>query len=137
MSQHSPRSSGLDPSSSPFAGTDPTLYSPEIVRDARSTQAHNVSSVSVAAAGKQALREVFGQTDKKKHALPHPAPYIKGGFTNEIAEDAEDYVTRYHFISRLPNESVAGMDIDHELYAIQHQMRLVSSPLLFRYGPRC
>ncbi|CAO2649560.1 Nn.00g069450.m01.CDS01 [Neocucurbitaria sp. VM-36] len=126
MSHHSPQSSpGVGSSSSPFAGTDPTLYSPELVRVPRSGHRRdNTSQVTVIAAGKQAVRDVDHGSDKYKRILPHPAPYIQGTFVNEMSEDDITYISRYQFVSQLPDGTNAGLEVDHELFSVQHQMKL-------------
>ena len=128
MSHHSPQSSaGIGPSSSPFASTDPTLYSPELLRNPRSGHRRdNISQVTVIAAGKQAFRDVDHGSNKYKSILPLPAPYIQGAFVNEMSEDDLTYVSRYQFVSQLPDGTNAGLEADHELFSVQHQMKLVS-----------
>ncbi|KAI8940878.1 hypothetical protein NX059_002138 [Plenodomus lindquistii] len=111
-------------SSSPFAGTDPTLYSPDMSRTAR--QGHrrqNVSQVTVVAA-EQPHHNGTGAVEKQKAILPVPATYIQGAFANELPEDHVRYVSRYQFISRLPDGTPAGTESELELFTVQHQMKL-------------
>ncbi|KAF1850911.1 uncharacterized protein K460DRAFT_350904 [Cucurbitaria berberidis CBS 394.84] len=126
MSHHSPQSSaGVGPSSSPFGGTDPTLYSPELVRDARSGhRRNNISQVTVVAAGKQPVRDVDAVSSKHKSILPLPAPYVEGAFANEVSEDDMTYISRYQFVSQLPDGTNAGLESEHEIFNVQHQMKL-------------
>jgi hypothetical protein len=120
MSQQSPQSSaGRGPASSPFAGTDPTLYSPELVRDIKQRR-DNTSVATVVGRGKQVHVGAI---------LPQPEPYVQGAFINEVSEDAPDFMSRYQFVSQIPDGTTAGLDMDHELYAVQHMMKLVSLPL--------
>lgn len=132
MSHHSSQSSaGAGPSSSPYAGTDPTLYSPELVHNPRSAHHRNtISQATVTATGKgkgkQALRDVDYSSDKSKNVLPLPPAYVQGAFVNEMAEDDFTYISRYQFISQLPDGTNAGLESEHELFSVQHQMKLVS-----------
>lgn len=117
----------MGPSSSPFAGTDPTLYSPEFVRGSRSGHhRQNFSQATVIAAGKSAHRDVDKTSEKYKTILPLPATYVQGTFVNELVENDKPYLSRFQFISRLPDGTDAGSDSEHELFSVQHQMKLVS-----------
>ena len=134
MSHHSPQSSaGMGPSSSPFAGTDPTLYSPELSRNSHSGhRRQNFSQITVVAAGKQSLRNADKVNDNYKTILPVAVAYLQGAFINEMSENDNNYISRFQFISRLPDGTTAGMDSEHELFTVQHQMKLVSDPVLPR-----
>jgi hypothetical protein len=129
MSSHqSPQSSaGRGPASSPFAGTDPTLYSPELARDTKHRRDNNSIATVVGRGKKAGVSIVF---EKAKH-LPTPPPHIQGSYVNEISEDAPDFVSRYQLVSQLPDGTNAGLDIEHELFSVQHQMKLVSTFLFF------
>ncbi|KAF1947015.1 hypothetical protein EJ02DRAFT_449994 [Clathrospora elynae] len=121
MSHQSPQSSsGRGPASSPFAGTDPTLYSPELVRNPCSGHRRQVT---VIAAGKQPVHNV-DDNSKYKSVLPLPASYIEGAFINEMSEDDKTFLSRYQFVSQLPDGTNAGLDSEHELFSVQHQMKL-------------
>jgi hypothetical protein len=124
MSQASPQSSsGRGPASSPFAGTDPTLYSPDMARTAKHRRGDTVTTV-VGHGGKAAVNKV--------NILPHPASYVQGAFVNELVEDTTDFISRYQMVVHLPDGTSAGLDMDHELFSVQHQMKLVSI-LLFLF----
>ncbi|RAR06926.1 meiosis protein mei2 [Stemphylium lycopersici] len=122
MSHTSPHSStGHGPSSSPYAGTDPTLYSPEIDRKPHLGHRRQITAI---AAGKQPVKEASDKPANIKTILPHPAIYVEGAYINELSEDDEGYVSRYQFISQLPDGTNAGLDSEHELFSVQHQMKL-------------
>ncbi|EOA89430.1 uncharacterized protein SETTUDRAFT_159809 [Exserohilum turcica Et28A] len=122
MSHTSPQSSSAHgPSSSPFAGTDPTLYSPDLDRKPRLAHRRQITAI---ATGKQVVKEANDKTASMKTILPRPATYVEGGFINELPEDAHGYVSRYQFISQLPDGTNAGLDAEHELFSVQHQMKL-------------
>jgi hypothetical protein len=119
-SHHSPQSSaGRGPASSPFAGTDPTLYSPELARDSKHRR-DNGSIATIVGRSKKGI--VF---EKPKH-LPTPPPHIQGSYVNEIPETSIDFISRYMLVTQLPDGTHAGVDIEHELFSVQHQMKLVS-----------
>jgi hypothetical protein len=119
-SQHSPQSSaGRGPASSPFAGTNPTLYSPELARDSKHRR-DNPSIATVVGGRKKGI--VF---EKAKH-LPTPPPHIPGSYVNEISETDPNFISRYMLVTQLPDGASAGLDIEHELFAAQHQMKLVN-----------
>ncbi|KAF2128382.1 hypothetical protein P153DRAFT_386503 [Dothidotthia symphoricarpi CBS 119687] len=124
MSHHSPQSSaGVGPSSSPYGGTDPTLYSPELVRNHRSTTLHhrnNLSQVTVIPNGQQ----VDNTSDKYINILPLAVPHVQGAFVNELSENDKSYISRFQFVSQLPDGTNAGLDSEHELFSVQHQMKL-------------
>lgn len=130
MSHHSPQSStGVGPASSPYAGTDPTLYSPELVRYTRSTGFHrrnNPSQVTVTDKGKTSLHNTGAASPKYKGVFPFPAPYYQGLFANEVSEDDKSFISRFQFVAQLPDGTNAGVDSEHELFSVQHQMKLVS-----------
>ncbi|KAF2854426.1 hypothetical protein T440DRAFT_275477 [Plenodomus tracheiphilus IPT5] len=126
MSHHHspPSSAGMGPSSSPFAGTDPTLYSPDMARNARpGHRRQNVSQVTVIASEQPDHRD-NGATGKQKAILPVPAGHVQGTFANELPEDHVRYVSRYQFVSRLPDGTAAGTESELELFTVQHQMKL-------------
>ncbi|KAH7348090.1 RNA recognition motif 2-domain-containing protein [Pyrenochaeta sp. MPI-SDFR-AT-0127] len=126
MSHQSPQSSAnACLSSSPFASTDPTLYSPEIVRNPRSGHRRdNVSQVTVVTASNLPMRKIDKPSDRQKSTLINPVPYVQGAFVNEMSEDDKTYISRYQFISQLPDGTNAGLDSEHELFSVQHQMKL-------------
>lgn len=121
MSQHnSPSSSAsVGPSSSPFAGTDPTLYSPDLARSSKHRH-DNVSNVTIVAGSAKKVVE-------KLKVLPGPSAHALGAFLNELAEDDHNnFISRSLFVSQLPDGTPAGVEQDHELFIVQHQMKLVS-----------
>jgi len=124
--QHSPQSSnGRAPASSPFAGTDPTLYSPELTRNDKHRSAKS-SIHTVVGSGKNVGIGI--NFDKSSISiLPAPAAYIPGAFTDEVAEGDASSVSRYMKIAQLPDGTVAGHDQEHEMFSVQHQMKLVST----------
>ncbi|KAH7386882.1 RNA recognition motif 2-domain-containing protein [Phaeosphaeria sp. MPI-PUGE-AT-0046c] len=114
---HSPASSaGHGPASSPFAGTDPTLYSPELARNGRVPYV-----ISSNTKGKKVGAAVFAE---KQMTLPEPEPHVNAGWSNEISEDAPHYISRCQLVTQLPDSTDAGTDMDHELVTVQHQMKL-------------
>lgn len=116
---HSPSSSaGHGLTSSPFAGTDPTLYSPELARNVKAARITND-----VAKGSKVSAAVFAE---KQMTLPQPEPHVNAGWSNEIPEDAPEYISRCQLVTQLPDGTDAGTDIDHELVTAQHQMKLVS-----------
>jgi hypothetical protein len=117
-----PSSAGHGPASSPFAGTDPTLYSPELARDTKHRRDNNSIATVIGRGKKAGVSIVF---EKAKH-LPTPPPAIQGSYVNEIDENAPGFVSRYQLVSQLPDGTNAGLDIEHELFSVQHQMKLVS-----------
>lgn len=127
MSHSPPSSAGHGPPSSPFAGTDPTLYSPELVRA--------LAQVPVTTNGTQAGHHVDSNLDQYALTLPAPAPYVQGAFVNEIAPEDRTYISRFQFVTRLPDGTLAGTDKEHELFTVQHQMKLVSQVLLSHTSP--
>jgi hypothetical protein len=134
MSHNSPQSStGVGPSSSPYAGTDPTLYSPELTHYTRSAGLHhrnNLSQVTVTDNGKPSHQNAGAASPKYKGILPFPAPYYQGLFANEVSEDDKSFISRFQFISQLPDGTNAGVDSEHELFSVQHQMKLVGPDYL-------
>lgn len=130
---HSPQSSnGVATASSPYAGTDPTLYSPELARYSRSTGFHrrNVpSQITVTDNGTASLHNTGATSPKYKGVLPFPAPYYPGLFANEVSEDDKSFISRFQFVAQLPDGSNAGVDSEHELFSVQYQMKLVSHTL--------
>ena len=134
MSHHSPQSTtAVGPSSSPYAGTDPTLYSPELARYTRSAGLHHrnsLSQVTVTDNGKPAHHNTSAASPKYKGILPLPAPYYPGLFANELSEDDKSFISRFQFVAQLPDGTNAGVDSEHELFSVQHQMKLVSHPHL-------
>ncbi|USP75762.1 hypothetical protein yc1106_03036 [Curvularia clavata] len=122
MSHPSPQSSTPHgPLSSPYTATDPTLYSP--VADRKSGMGHR-PPMSAKAAGKQPVKNANDKPVNTKTFLPAPAVSSNVGFANELSEDDNGFVSRYMFISQLPDGTPAGMDRDHEFFIIQHQMKL-------------
>lgn len=114
-------------SSSPFAGTEATLYSPDMARNVGpGHHGRNNSQVTVIAT-EQSLHRGNGATEKQKAILPLPGYYMPGRFVSEISEDSSHFVSRYLFISRLPDGTPAGSDLEIELFTVQHQMKLVSN----------
>lgn len=136
MSHHSPQSStGVGPASSSYAGTDPTLYSPELTRYARATGLNHLGQVTVTDnSSKPSLRKTGDASPKYKGVLPFPAPYYQGLFANELSEDNKSFISRFQFITHLPDGTNAGADSEHELFSVQHQMKLVSPVCLCHEG---
>jgi hypothetical protein len=130
---HSPQSSnGVVTASSPYAGTDPTLYSPELARYTRSTGFHRrnaPSQITVTDDRKGSLHNTGTASPKYKGVLPFPAPYYQGLFANEVSEDDKSFISRFQFVAQLPDGTNAGVDSEHELFSVQHQMKLVSCTL--------
>jgi hypothetical protein len=126
--QDSPQSSsGRGPASSPYAGTDATVYSPELVRNIRPGHRRNVT---VVAAGKEPAVTEPTVTDKypfMRSNLPLADHYVEGAFANELAEEDPQFISRYQFVAQLPDGTNAGMDPEQELFRVQHQMKLVST----------
>lgn len=139
MSHHSPQSStGVGPSSSPYAGTDPTLYSPELTRYSRSAGLHrrnNLSQVTITDNGKVSHHNAGAASPKYKGVLPFPAPYYQGLFANEVSEDDKAFISRFQFVAKLPDGTNAGVDSEHELFSVQHQMKLVSHSHSYELDP--
>ncbi|KAF1837843.1 hypothetical protein BDW02DRAFT_576772 [Decorospora gaudefroyi] len=125
MSRQSPQSSsGQGPSSSPFTGTDPTLYSPDLARNPRPGHRRQIT---VIAAGQQPVPVVQDNTDDHKGMLPPAATYVEGAFLNEMSHvSAQEYISRYQFVPQLPDGTNAGLDLEHELFSVQHYMKLYS-----------
>lgn len=123
MSTHSPPSTtGHGPSSSPFAGTDPTTYSPQDVRHVNRTQA----STSADAAGSSFVNTPVVVIKGIKYDGLHPQAHPLGTFMNEVINTDIDFVSRYLAITKLPDGTVAGADHEMEMYLIQFQMKIVS-----------
>jgi hypothetical protein len=132
QSPHS--SSGHGPASSPFAGTDPTLYSPELARNARPGHRRKVT---VVAAGKEPATEpnILDKYPNMKSSLPLAERYVEGAFVNELAEEDPNFISRYHFITQLPDGTNAGMESEQELFRVQNQMKLVSTFTFLHHVP--
>lgn len=130
--KQSPQSSvGRGPASSPFTGTDPTLYSPELARDGKHHRNNgSVTTVVGGSASGSKKNYGIGLTFDKANILPLPSAYVHGRFSNEIPEGDEDWVSRFQQVVQLPDGTVAGHDQEHELFSVQHQMKLVSLHLL-------
>lgn len=132
MSEHSPQSSaGRGPASSPFGGTDPTLYSPELARDTKHRRGNPSVATVVGRGKKDGIDTVF----EKAKILPQPEPNSNTGWVNEILHTATNYLSRYMMVARLPDGTHAGTDIDHELVTVQTQMKLVSVHVLLLLRP--
>ncbi|KAH8725957.1 RNA recognition motif 2-domain-containing protein [Phaeosphaeriaceae sp. PMI808] len=117
MSHHSPPSSaGRGSASSPFAGTDPTLYSPQLVRDSKHRR-NNASVTTVVGSGRYAV--VF----EKVNSLPHPVGYPRGSFVNEISGRDESFFSRFQLVTCLPDGTFAGSAKEHEVSYVQHVMK--------------
>ncbi|KAB2100364.1 hypothetical protein AG0111_0g11334 [Alternaria gaisen] len=102
MSHHSPQSSSANgPPSSPFGGTNPTVYSPEADR-----KPHHRRQLTAIAPGQQI----------PKNFLPQAQIYIEGAFVDEFLQGDPAYVSRYHHVQ-------GGADIDHLQFLVQSQMR--------------
>ncbi|KAL6704566.1 hypothetical protein ACN47E_008076 [Coniothyrium glycines] len=120
MSHHSPQSSaGLGPASSPFAGTDPTLYSPQIGRTTGTSQIRQnfIDAMMKPPANKSVDRVKYNMV------LPPPAPYVQGAFVNEMAEDSKTYISRFLVVTQLPDGTLAGQHDEHEMSTVQAKMK--------------
>ena len=76
--------------------------------------------MSAKAAGKQPVKNANDKPVNTKTFLPAPAVSSNVGFANELSEDDNGFVSRYMFISQLPDGTPAGMDRDHEFFIIQN-----------------
>lgn len=130
MSPYSPQSSGVGTPSSPLTGTDPTVYSPDVARRARSntkSRRDNLSIDTVVANAKHALRNL--DEAEARRALKLPAPKsrkLEGDFVNELDEHSNDFISRYLKVVMLPDGTQHGEDPDHEFVAVCRQMKPVS-----------
>lgn len=134
MSSLSPQSSaGRGTASSPYAGTDPTLYSPELARDTKHRHGNASVSTVVGGSGKKvkvtAANFGIGISINNDPVLPKPSAYVPGGFVNELVEHDAKFVSRFQLITALPDGTEAGVDQEHEMFSVQHQMKLVSVQL--------
>lgn len=119
-----PSSSTRGPPSSPFAGTDPTLYSPEAVRKSARTAAPE----STKAAGKKPVVEIPVIRHTAYHGL-NPQPHQLPVFVNEIETASRDFISRYVLVQLIPDgnrDIEAGSDHETELAKVQDKMKEVS-----------
>ncbi|KAE8850787.1 hypothetical protein PTNB85_01203 [Pyrenophora teres f. teres] len=117
--RHSPQSSSEHgPSSSPFGGTDPTQYSPDMDRKGHRRQ------VTAIAMGKRPIEAVEEPAPTLPSILPPAPAYVEGAFINEMSEEDRSFMSRYQFVTQLPDGTNAGLDPEHELFQVQHQMKL-------------
>ncbi|KAF2031403.1 hypothetical protein EK21DRAFT_88115 [Setomelanomma holmii] len=130
MSHHSPQSSvGNGPVSSPFAGTEATLYSPEASRNTY----HRCHDTGVLASINHTIRRLSPVEQPLKGPcpmaglvkdLPQPTPYVPGNFNNELDENDKHFISRYQAVLELPDGIQAGDDPEHELFSVQHVMKI-------------
>ena len=122
-----PSSAGRGPPSSPYAGTDPTLYSPETVRKViKVGRVQPPVAESSVANGKKPVKVIDKVTIKGiDYKGLQPQPHALGTFINELSSSDQDFVSRFLFISQISDGTVAGTDHEMELYHTQHQMKLV------------
>jgi hypothetical protein len=79
----------------------------------------------------EAIRRLSPNDDAEQvDDLPHPAPYVPGRFSNEVDMNDKKFVSRYQSIVQLPDGIKAGQDPEHELWSVQHQLKIVSVHLL-------
>ncbi|KAJ4302757.1 hypothetical protein N0V90_001647 [Kalmusia sp. IMI 367209] len=127
-SQSPPSSSvGRGPPSSPFAGTDPTLYTPEVVRKAGRTTLPTVAESSKAA-GKKPVEVLTVLTiGHTTYRGLHPQPHAPGVFANELETTDPSFVSRHITIQVIPDGSnpfiMAGTDHELELAKVQERMK--------------
>ena len=112
MAGTSPHSSGQ--ASSPF-GTEATLYSPLLTRNSCSGYRRQDATVNK-------INTVNGY----KGVLPLPPPSALGTFLNEMSSNDKDYMSRHMFVAQLADGTYAGENAEHEMFCVQHQMKLVS-----------
>jgi hypothetical protein len=132
MSDSSPSSAGNGPQSSPFAGTDATQYSPEMVRKGGHAQSSAMVPRSSIADGKKPVKEIVPKIHGIEYDGMSPLPHRLGTFVNELAKGGKDFISRFLYVGRLPDGTIAGQDPEMEQYHVQHQMKLVSTILLHR-----
>lgn len=105
MSHPSPNSSSANgPPSSPFEGTNPTVYSPDNER-----KPHHRRQLTAIPIGKQAAKKF----------LPEPPAYVEGAFVDELDEFVNTFVSRYLYVE-------GGHDAEHLKFLVQNQMKRVS-----------
>jgi hypothetical protein len=120
---HSPppsSSTGRGPPSSPFAGTDPTLYSPEAVRKGGRSAAPESSK----AAGKKPIVIIRHTPYNGLDPQPHNLPV----FVNEFETASREFISRYVLVQIIPDgnrDIVAGTDHETELAKVEEKMREV------------
>lgn len=119
-----PSSSTRGPPSSPFAGTDPTLYTPEAVRKGGRTAV----TESAKAAGKKPVVEVPAIRHTPYRGL-NPQPHRLPVFVNEIETASRDFISRYVLVQLITDgnrDIEAGSDHETELAKVQDKMKEVS-----------
>ncbi|KAL1608332.1 hypothetical protein SLS60_003273 [Paraconiothyrium brasiliense] len=115
-----PSSSTRGPSSSPFAGTDPTLYTPEAVRKGGRSAAQESK-----ANGKKPIVEVPSIRHTPYHGLV-PQPHQLPVFVNEIDAASRDFISRYVLVQLIPDgnrDIEAGTDHETELAKVEEKMK--------------
>ncbi|KAF2446310.1 hypothetical protein P171DRAFT_357672 [Karstenula rhodostoma CBS 690.94] len=116
-----PSSSTRGPPSSPFAGTDPTLYTPEAVRKGGRTAVPESSK----AAGKKPVVELPAIRHTAYHGL-NPQPHDLPVFVNEIDAASREFISRYVLVQLIPDgnrDIEAGSDHETELTKVQDKMK--------------
>ncbi|KAI4653198.1 uncharacterized protein J4E79_008711 [Alternaria viburni] len=102
MSHPSPNSSSANgPPSSPFDGTNPTVYSPDVER--KPNHRRQLTAIPI---GKQAAKKF----------LPEPPAYVEGAFVDELDEFNNTFVSRYLYVE-------GGHDAEHLKFLVQNQMK--------------
>lgn len=117
-------STGRGVPSSPYAATDPTLYTPEAVRKG----GHPAGAESAKAAGKKPVVEVPSIRHTNYNGL-NPQPHGLPVFVNEIPTASRDFISRYVLVHSIPDgnrDIEAGTDHETELSKVQEKMKEVS-----------
>lgn len=81
--------------------------------------------VTAIAMGKRPVEAVEDPAPPLTHILPPAPAYVEGAFINEMSEADPAFLSRYQFINQLPDGTNSGTDPEHELFHVQHQMKLV------------
>ncbi|KAL5393755.1 hypothetical protein PMIN06_011105 [Paraphaeosphaeria minitans] len=116
-----PSSSTRGPPSSPFAGTDPTLYTPEAVRKGGRAAVPDSTKV----AGKKPVVELPAIRHTAYLGL-NPQPHDLPVFVNEIETASNNFISRYVLVQMIPDgnrDIQAGSDHETELAKVQDKMK--------------
>ena len=109
---------GAGQPSSPFTGTEHTLYTPEAVRKGESSKA---TGKKPAVKVPSIRHTAYDGLEPRPHALPV--------FVNEIDPASVDFISRYVLVQKVPDGGRyvdAGSDHETELAKVQAQMTNVS-----------
>jgi hypothetical protein len=121
---HSPSSVGNEQPSSPYGGTNPTLYSPEATRNPATTPVAHVATVTAAVTPTSAPYDTRIEGIKYTRLYPHP--YEVGTFTNELRTNSPEYIARFiKVLSLEDNQLQAGNNQDVEQAIIVELMKTV------------